>query len=65
MLLHVHYIPVHTQPFYKNKYGFKVGQFEIAESFYNYEVSLPIYPDLSEQDLNKVINELNQSINVI
>ena len=65
ILLQVHYIPVHTQPFYKNKYGFKVGQFEIAESFYKYEVSLPIYPDLSEQDLNKVINELNQSINVI
>ena len=49
-----HYIPVHLQPFLKEK-GFKEGNFPVAESYYQRSVSLPIYPDLSETDQNRVI----------
>jgi len=56
--LQVHYIPIHLQPFYKKKFGYKVNQFPNAEKFYKKEVSLPIYPDLKNNDLYKVINEL-------
>jgi UDP-4-amino-4,6-dideoxy-N-acetyl-beta-L-altrosamine transaminase len=58
ILLQVHYIPIHLQPFYKKRYGFKSGDFPIAEKFYTREVSLPIYPDLTEDDQQHVINSI-------
>ena len=45
--LQVHYIPVHLQPYYRNNFGFKVGDYPVAENFYSNEVSLPIHFDLS------------------
>jgi len=56
--LQSHYIPVHLQPFYKNNYGFKIGDFKISEKFYQNEVSLPIYPDLSMDDVSFIVDEL-------
>jgi UDP-4-amino-4,6-dideoxy-N-acetyl-beta-L-altrosamine transaminase len=61
--LQVHYIPVHLQPYYKRNYGFKSGDYPVAEDFYAREVSLPIYPDLSNDDQEKVINNLIHFIN--
>ena len=55
ILLQVHYIPVHLQPFYQKNYGFKKGDFSNAEEFYKNEVSLPIYPRLLEEDQELVI----------
>ncbi|MCF7800147.1 UDP-4-amino-4,6-dideoxy-N-acetyl-beta-L-altrosamine transaminase, partial [Candidatus Babeliales bacterium] len=46
LYLQVHYIPVHLQPYYK-KLGFKVGDYPVAEKFYEKEISLPLYPDLT------------------
>ena len=56
--LQVHYIPIHLQPFYRKKYGYKKNQFMNAENFYKKEISLPIYPTLKKTDLYKVIKEL-------
>ena len=52
--LQVHYIPVHTQPYYMKKYGFRHGDFPVSESFYAQEVSLPIYPSLKNEDTKMV-----------
>ena len=60
--LQVHYIPVHFQPFYQKNYGFNTGDFPVSESFYKNEVSLPIYPDLSTNDVALVINNLLEII---
>lgn len=61
--LQVHYIPVHLQPYYKNNFGFKEGDFPIAEDFYKGEVSLPVYPRLDLGDLElisgRILNTLN------
>ena len=56
--LQVHYIPLHLQPFYKKKFGFKKKQFKNVENFYKNEISLPIYPSLKKNEVYKVINEL-------
>ena len=56
--LQVHYIPVHLQPFYQKNYGFNSGDFPVSESFYRKEVSLPIYPNISNDDIDMVINEI-------
>ena len=54
ILLQVHYVPVHLQPFYRNNFGFKHGDFPISEKFYERELSIPMYPALSNDDLNYI-----------
>ena len=62
ILLQVHYIPIHIQPFYKKNYGFNKGDFPISERFYRNEVSLPIYPDLSTKEVAFVVNKILEII---
>ena len=50
--VNVHYIPIHTQPYYR-QFGFSGGDFTISEEYYRKAISLPIYHGMkfSEQDL--------------
>lgn len=57
----VHYIPIHLQPFYA-RFGFKKGDFKNAESYYKNTITLPLFPALSKQEQQKVINLLKDSI---
>lgn len=50
----VHYIPVHIMPYYKNL-GYKVGDFPESEEYYKECLSLPMYPTLSKEEQNFVI----------
>ena len=58
--LQVHYIPIHLQPFYRKNYGFKFGDFPVAEKFYKNEVSLPIYFSLKNNQVYKIIESLKK-----
>ena len=58
--LQVHYIPTHIQPYYKKNFNFKIGDFPIAERFYNREVSLPIYFSLKDKEIKTVIKYLKK-----
>ena len=51
----VHYIPVPTQPFYKEPFGYKDGDYPVAEKYYEQELSLPLYPGMSDEDVDYVI----------
>ena len=53
----VHYIPVHLQPFYKDK-GFKNGDLPNAEKFSSNVISIPLYPSLDKRDQNIVVEKL-------
>ncbi len=53
----VHYIPIHTQPFYRDR-GFKTGSFPQAEAYYREALSLPMYPGLSDAQQDRVIAAL-------
>ena len=57
--LHVHYIPVHTQPYYR-QLGFKEGDFPEAEKYYRKCLTLPIYPQLSVDDQTRVVSALER-----
>jgi dTDP-4-amino-4,6-dideoxygalactose transaminase len=57
--LQVHYIPVHLQPYYRKQFSFKEGDYSKAEKFYEQEISLPIYPKLTKNDQNLVIDQIN------
>ncbi len=50
----VHYIPIHTQPYYK-KLGFKHGDFLGAEEHYARSLSIPLYYELSDVEQDRVI----------
>jgi len=51
----VHFIPLHLQPYYRRAYGYKVGDFGNAEKEYHSCLSLPIYPSMTELEINQVI----------
>lgn len=55
--LQVHYIPVHTQPYYQ-QFGYKWGDFPNAENYYNHCISLPLYYDLSNCDLCEIVRRI-------
>ncbi|MCE2732405.1 MAG: UDP-4-amino-4,6-dideoxy-N-acetyl-beta-L-altrosamine transaminase [Chryseotalea sp.] len=53
----IHYIPVHLMPYYRSL-GNKEGSQSHAEKYYQHCLSLPMYPSLSESDLNYVIKTI-------
>lgn len=57
--VNVHYIPVHTQPYYENL-GFKQGDFPEAESYYASAISLPMYPDLTQMQIEYIYQTLKE-----
>ncbi|MBQ4849030.1 UDP-4-amino-4,6-dideoxy-N-acetyl-beta-L-altrosamine transaminase [Pseudoalteromonas sp. MMG012] len=59
---HVHYIPIHLQPFYQEM-GFKLGDFPNAESYYQCAVSLPLFPNLTEIELEHICSTLKKLLN--
>ena len=56
--VNLHYIPVHLQPYYQHNLGFKVRDFPEAELYYAQAISLPMYPELSEQEQEYVVKML-------
>jgi dTDP-4-amino-4,6-dideoxygalactose transaminase len=59
--VNVHYIPIHTQPFYQ-RLGFRHGGFPFSERYYARAISLPLYPALSEADQDKVVATLAEAL---
>lgn len=59
--VNLHYIPVHTQPYYQAM-GFAQGDFPEAERYYSEAISLPMYPGLTEEDLLKVAGALKEAV---
>jgi UDP-4-amino-4,6-dideoxy-N-acetyl-beta-L-altrosamine transaminase len=59
ILVNLHYIPVHTQPYYK-KMGFEWGDFPNSEAYYKSAISIPMFPTLSCDEQSKVITTLHE-----
>lgn len=59
--VNLHYIPVHTQPYYQ-RMGFKAGDFPEAERYYAEAISLPMFQTLSEGQLDQVITALREAL---
>ena len=58
--VNVHYIPIHTQPYYQ-KLGFQWGDFPQAEAFYSRIISLPLYADLTAEQQQQVASALQDA----
>ncbi|HIP14007.1 MAG TPA: DegT/DnrJ/EryC1/StrS family aminotransferase [Sulfurimonas autotrophica] len=58
----VHFIPVHKHTYYKNKYGYKNEDYPIANKVFDKSLSLPIYPDMSDEEVEYVINKVKEIV---
>ena len=50
----VHFIPLHLHPHYLQRYGYAPGDFPVAESSFERSISLPIWPGMSDAQVDRV-----------
>lgn len=60
----VHYIPLHLQPFYKKRFGYKKGDFPIAERYYGGAITLPLFPKMTNEDIKYIIQSIKKAIKI-
>ncbi|MFZ0888943.1 MAG: DegT/DnrJ/EryC1/StrS family aminotransferase, partial [Candidatus Binataceae bacterium] len=58
----VHCIPLHTMDFYQRRYGYRNGDFPVAEDVFSRCLSLPIFPALSQEELAYVIETVRATV---
>jgi dTDP-4-amino-4,6-dideoxygalactose transaminase len=54
----VHFIPLHIMPYYRRTYGLKERDYPVALKCYLETISLPIYPDLEDEQVERVITAI-------
>ena len=59
----IHYIPLHLQPFYNKKFGYKKGDFPVAENYYQRAITLPLFPKIKNEEVDRVIKIVKKIIN--
>ncbi|WP_300316678.1 UDP-4-amino-4,6-dideoxy-N-acetyl-beta-L-altrosamine transaminase [Idiomarina sp.] len=59
--VNLHYIPVHTQPYYQ-QFGFNADDFPEAMSYYREAISLPMYPNLTDDEQITVVKALQKAL---
>lgn len=59
--VNVHYIPIHTQPYYR-ELGFRLGDFPHAERYYANAISLPLFPAMTDEQQDRVVSVLQQAL---
>jgi dTDP-4-amino-4,6-dideoxygalactose transaminase len=57
----VHFIPLHLQPYYQRAYGYRSGDFPNAEAQYDSCLSLPIFPGMTDQEIEHVIGAVQET----
>ena len=60
--VNVHYIPVHLHPYYRERFGFKGGEFPVAEDAYGRVISLPMFHGMSDGDAEDVIHAVRKVV---
>ena len=59
--VHVHYIPVYYHPYYQ-RLNYQKGLCPKAEKYYEEAITLPLFPKMSDKDIEDVINAVNKVI---
>lgn len=58
--VNVHYIPVHLHPYYKSRFGYSGGEFPHTENAYDTLLSLPLFPEMTDQDCQDVVRAMEK-----
>lgn len=60
--VNVHYIPVHLQPYFSETYGYCAGDFPMAEEYYSRTITLPLFPTMTDEEVQYVINAVLDTV---
>ena len=58
----VHWMPLHMHPYYRQKYGYKPEDFPVAAGLYPQLITLPLYPDMKQEEVGYVCDNLKAII---
>jgi dTDP-4-amino-4,6-dideoxygalactose transaminase len=58
----VHFIPLHMHPYYRRTFGYAPDDLPTARREYEREISLPIYPDLTETQIERIVSALTSCL---
>lgn len=61
ILVNVHYIPVHLQPYYR-RFGFAPGDYPAAEAYYDNAITLPLYASMTDEQQDRVVEALRDAL---
>ena len=53
--VYVHYLPVHLHSYYQNSFGYRPGDFPVAEAYYQRALTLPLYPKMSDEAVDRTL----------
>jgi len=59
----VHYIPVYKQTFYKERFNTVDHNYDVSENYYNNCISIPLYPAMIDDDINRVVSAIKETVN--
>lgn len=60
--VNVHYIPIHLQPYYQKRFDYRKGDFPVAENYYEKAITLPIFPKMTDKDIEDIIRAIKKVI---
>jgi perosamine synthetase len=58
--VNVHYIPVHLHPYYRKRFGYRGGEYPVAEDAYEQLISLPMFHSMKTEDVERVVNTVRK-----
>jgi dTDP-4-amino-4,6-dideoxygalactose transaminase len=58
--VYVYYIPFHLHPYYRERFGYKGGEFPVAETAYEQLLSLPMFPAMTNADVDDVVRAIGK-----
>jgi UDP-4-amino-4,6-dideoxy-N-acetyl-beta-L-altrosamine transaminase len=58
--VNVHYVPLHLHPYYQREFGYREGDYPKAEKYYERAITLPIFPKMSDKDVDDVIRAVRK-----
>ena len=59
----MHFIPIHKHTFYRDKYGYKNEEYVTSNAIFKTSLSLPIYPDMKDEEVKYVIDQVVKVVN--
>ena len=60
----VHYVPLHLLTYFQREYGYKRGDFPKAEAYYDNAITLPLFPKMTDEDVQDVIDAVRKVVAV-
>lgn len=58
--VNVHYIPVHRHPYYRDRFGYKGGEYPVVEAAYERLISLPMFHGMTDGDIEDVVRAVRK-----